>query len=148
MFDQFEELFAIGHASEETRARAAHFLTELADLIENRAPEALERRLEESPELVKQFVLADRGYRALICLREDYLPHLESLQPSMPSIAENRMRLTRMNGLTRLEAVVIPGGDLITYGGRSAGGPVCGRRAASGDRSRAWRARGRPPGGV
>ena len=114
VFDQFEELFAIGQASEETRARTAHFLTELADLIENRAPEALERRLEESPELVKQFALGDRGCRAIICLREDYLPHLESLRLLMPSIAENRMRLTRMKGLRALEAVVNPGGHLIT----------------------------------
>src|SRR5260370_40415433 len=48
-----------------------------------------------------------------MCLREDYVPHLESLRPSMPSIAENRMRLTRMNGLRALEAVVNPGGHLI-----------------------------------
>jgi hypothetical protein len=98
-FYQFEELFAIGRASEETRARAARFLTELADLIENRAPEALERRLEENPELVRQFALNDQGYRALICLREDYLPHLESLRQLMPSIAENRIRLTRISYL-------------------------------------------------
>ena len=32
----------------------------------------------------------------------------------MPSIAENRMRLTRMNGVRALEAVSNPGGDLIT----------------------------------
>ena len=114
VLDQFEELFAIGSASEDSRARAANFLTELADLIENRAPMALERRLEENPGLVKQFFLGDRGYPALICLREDYLPHLKSLRPAMPSIAENRMRLTRMNGLRALEAVVNPGRALIT----------------------------------
>jgi tetratricopeptide (TPR) repeat protein len=113
VLDQFEELFAIGQASEETRARAARFLTELADLIENRVPKALEAQLEESPTLARQFVLDDRGYRALICLREDYLPHLESLRSSMPSIAENRMRLTRMNGLRALEAVLEPGRELI-----------------------------------
>ncbi len=114
MFDQFEELFAIGRASEETRARAGHFLTELADLIENRAPEALERRLEEHPELVKDFSFGDQDYRALVCLREDYLPHLESLRQSMPSITENRMRLTRMDGARALEAVLAPGGQLVT----------------------------------
>jgi WD40 repeat protein/uncharacterized protein YeeX (DUF496 family) len=114
VLDQFEELFAIGNASEETRARAGRFLTELADLIENRPPHALERRLEENPELVKEFYLGDRGYLALICLREDYLPHLESLRSSMPSIAENRMRLTRMSGSRALDAVVNPAGNLIT----------------------------------
>jgi hypothetical protein len=112
--DQFEELFALGYTSAATRERTARFLTELADLIEKRVPEFLERRFEESPELVKQYALADRGYRALICLREDYLPHLESLQPSMPAIAENRMRLTRMSGLRALEAVIGPGAHLIS----------------------------------
>jgi tetratricopeptide (TPR) repeat protein len=114
VFDQFEELFAIGQASEETRRRAADFLTELADFVENRAPEALERRLDDSPELVKQFIFDNRGYRILVSLREDYLPPLESLRQSMPSIAENRMRLTRMNGMRALEAVSNPGGRLIT----------------------------------
>jgi WD40 repeat protein len=113
VLDQFEELFAVGQANEETRARADRFLTELADLIEDRPPQALERRLEESPELVKQFALGDRGYRTLICLREDYLPHLESLRPMMPSLAENRMRLTCMNGARALEAVVNPGAGII-----------------------------------
>jgi tetratricopeptide (TPR) repeat protein len=113
VFDQFEELFAIGQASEESRSRASVFLTELADFIENRAPETLEERLENSPELVRQFIFDDRDYRVLICLREDYLAHLESLRQSMPSITENRMRLTRMNGTRALEAVTNPGGPLI-----------------------------------
>ncbi len=79
VFDQFEELFAIGQAKDETRERTAQFLTELADLVEDRVPEAFEERLEETPELINQFVLDDRDYRLLICLREDYLPELESL---------------------------------------------------------------------
>ncbi len=114
VFDQFEELFAIGQARQETRSRAADFLTELADLIENRAPDSLEQRLEHSPELTRQFIFDDRDCRVLVCLREDYLPHLESLRQSMPSITENRMRLTRMNGTRALEAVTNPGRHLIT----------------------------------
>ncbi len=114
VFDQFEELFAIGQSSEDTRLCASQFLTELADMIENRAPDALEERLDKSPELVKQFIFDDRDYRVLVCLREDYLPHLESLRQLMPSITENRMRLTRMDGARALEAVTQPGGDLIT----------------------------------
>jgi tetratricopeptide (TPR) repeat protein len=114
VFDQFEELFAIGQASEATRGRAAHFLKELADFIENRAPETLERRLEENPELAKDFIFGKLDYRTLVALREDYLPHLESLRLSMPSITENRMRLTRMSGTAALEAVIKPGRNLIT----------------------------------
>ena len=114
VFDQFEELFAIGQASEATRKRAQLFLSELADLVENRAPAALELQLENSPELVKQFIFDDRDYRILVCLREDYLAQLEGLRHSMPSITENRMRLTRMNGTRALEAVTKPGGDLLS----------------------------------
>jgi tetratricopeptide (TPR) repeat protein len=114
VFDQFEELFAIGQASEAARARAAQFVIELADFVENRAPKSLERRLDDSPELARQFVFDDRDYRVLVCFREDYLPHLEGLRSLMPAIADNRMRLTRMNGTRALEAVTQPGGRLIT----------------------------------
>ena len=69
VFDQFEELFTLG------RAGPDQWLTELADLIENRAPAALEWRFEEAPELVEQFDFDRQDYRVLLCLREDYLPH-------------------------------------------------------------------------
>jgi hypothetical protein len=82
--------------------------------VENRPPEVLERRFEDNPDLVKEFLFDDREGRVLLCFREDYLPHLESLRQSIPSITENRMRLTRMNGTRALEAVTNPGGDLIT----------------------------------
>ena len=48
----------------------------------------------------------------LLSLREDYLPDLESLRGRLPSIAENRMRLTRMTGVQALQAVSNPGGKL------------------------------------
>jgi hypothetical protein len=114
VFDQFEELFAIGQASDESRSRAARFLAELADLVEDRASQDLEVRIERDPELARKFVFDTQDYRTLICLREDYLPHLESLRSSMPSIAENRMRLTRMTSPRALEAVLNPGGPLIS----------------------------------
>ncbi|MFO0908574.1 MAG: DUF2610 domain-containing protein [Isosphaeraceae bacterium] len=113
VFDQFEELFSIGQVNDAARERAAHFVDELADFVENRAPESLERRLDDQPELARAFLFGDRGDRVLISLREDYLPALESLRSSMPSIAENRMRLTRMNGERALDAVTRPGGSLI-----------------------------------
>ena len=114
VFDQFEELFAIGQANEESRSRTALFLEQLADLIENRAPMVLVRRLKQNPQLVKEFAFEKEDHRALISFREDYLPHLESLRQLMPSVGENRMRLTRMNGRRALEAVINPGGRLIT----------------------------------
>jgi WD40 repeat protein len=114
VFDQFEELFAIGQTSEVTRSRSATFLTDLADFVENRAPSALEDRLENNAAMLEQFIFDARDFRVLLSLREDYLPHLESLRQAMPSITENRMRLTRMNGTRALEAVANPGRNLIT----------------------------------
>ena len=49
VLDQFEELFAIGQTSEDTRSRSATFLMELADFVENRAPSAVEHRLRKRP---------------------------------------------------------------------------------------------------
>ena len=114
VFDQFEELFAVGQARPEGRSRTSQFLKELADLVENRVPKSLADEFEQHPELAEQFEIDALDHRVLISLREDYLPQLESLRPLMPSLAENRMRLTRMSGDKALEAVLIPGGNIIT----------------------------------
>src|SRR4051812_14756520 len=42
IFDQFEEVFTLAQGDAAGRARAAQFLADLADLVENRAPAALE----------------------------------------------------------------------------------------------------------
>src|SRR5207244_457777 len=112
VFDQFEELFTLGSAGQESRSRTAPFHEELVDLIENRAPAALEQRFEEDAGLVERFIFDRQDYRVLLCLREDYLPHLEGSRARMPSIGQNRMRLTRMNGLQAFEAVIKAGDGL------------------------------------
>lgn len=115
VFDQFEELFTLGGAADpETRRRAGAFIAELADLVENRPPAKLEARMEESAAEAEAFDFARADYRVLITLREDYLPHLESIKPSMPSLMQNRMRLTRMQAERALEAVMKPAAGLVT----------------------------------
>ncbi|HJU07119.1 MAG TPA: hypothetical protein VJ727_01380 [Rhodanobacteraceae bacterium] len=114
IFDQFEEIFTLGQADDAGRLRAKQFLEDLADLVENRAPAALEKRLEEDDTAMEQFDFARADYRVLIALREDYLAHLESVKDIMPSITQNRMRLARMNGAQALSAVVKPGGKLVS----------------------------------
>lgn len=114
IFDQFEEIFTLAQADDAGRLRAKLFLEELADLVENRAPEALERRLEEDEADAEQFDFARADYRILIALREDYLAHLESVKSIMPSITQNRMRLARMTGPQALSAVLKPGGRLVS----------------------------------
>ena len=49
VFDQFEELFTLGAARGERRDRAVAFISELAELVENRPSAKLVKRLEQSP---------------------------------------------------------------------------------------------------
>ncbi len=114
IFDQFEEIFTLAQADDAGRQRAKRFLDELADLVENRPPADLERRLENDEANADDFDFARADYRILISLREDYLAHLESVKGAMPSITQNRMRLARMNGQQALSAVIQPGGKLVS----------------------------------
>lgn len=114
IFDQFEEIFTLAQADDAGRARANLFIQELADLVENRPPRALEARAEQDDALIDRFDFARCDYRVLISLREDYLAHLEALKGAMPSITQNRMRLARMTGAQALEAVIKPGGAMVT----------------------------------
>ena len=114
IFDQFEEIFTLAQADDSGRLRAKEFLEDLADLVENRPPMALETRLDQDDAAAEVFDFARADYRVLISLREDYLAHLESVKGNMPSITQNRMRLARMNGAQALSAIVKPGGRLVS----------------------------------
>ena len=114
IFDQFEELFTLAQSDEFGRARAAHFIDELADLVENRPPRELEERIDREEAAAERFDFARSDYRVLISLREDYLAPLESLKRVMPSISQNRLRLAPMTGAQALEAVLKPGQALVT----------------------------------
>jgi conflict system STAND superfamily ATPase len=113
IFDQFEEIFTLAQSDDAGRARAARFIEDLADLVENRSPRELEARLETDEEAAGRFDFARSDYRVLIALREDYLAPLESLKRSMPSIAQNRLRLAPMTGAQALAAVLKPGKGLV-----------------------------------
>ena len=114
IFDQFEELFTLAQGDEFGRARAASFIEELADLVENRPPKAFEARLDEDDSAAERFDFARSDYRVLIALREDYLAPLESLRQIMPSLLQNRVRLGPMTSAQALEAVRRPGGHLVS----------------------------------
>ncbi|HEY2123749.1 MAG TPA: hypothetical protein VGH07_09160, partial [Chthoniobacterales bacterium] len=112
VFDQLEEIFTLGEGG---RTSASHlFLTELSDLVENRPPTEVEQRIEADLDAAEQFEFGKDQYRILLSLREDYLPHLEDLRVSMPSLTQNRMRLNRMTDLQAVDAVLGPGGDLVS----------------------------------
>jgi tetratricopeptide (TPR) repeat protein len=114
IFDQFEEIFTLAQSDDSGRARAAEFIDDLADLVENRPPKALEAAIDADDSVAERFDFARTDYRVLIALREDYLAQLESVKGRMPSVTQNRMRLARMTGEQALAAVTKPGGRLVT----------------------------------
>ena len=114
IFDQFEELFTLAQSDDFGRKRAAQFIEDLSDLVENRAPKALEAKMDADESAVEGFDFTRSDYRILIALREDYLAHLEGLKGTMPSISQNRMRLARMTGAQASSAVIKPGGKLVS----------------------------------
>ena len=110
IFDQFEEVFTLGQR-DRSRAHATNlFLTELSDLVEARPPVQLKSRLEMEPPNKKEseaerFAFDRHRYKILMSLREDFLPDLEGLGERMGSVAHNRFRLGRMNGVAALQVV-------------------------------------------
>jgi type II secretory pathway pseudopilin PulG len=113
IFDQFEEIFTLAQNDDAGKARAARFIQDLADLVENRPPHEFEARLENDDSAAEMFDFGRSDYRVLIALREDYLAPLESLKRAMPSIAQNRLRLAPMTGQQALAAVLKPGKGLV-----------------------------------
>ena len=113
IFDQFEEIFTLAQADDAGRKRAQEFLADLADLVENRPPVALEARIDADEADAAKFDFARADYRILISLREDYLAHLEGLKGQMPSVTQNRMRLARMTGAQAVAAVRAPAAHLV-----------------------------------
>ena len=81
----------------------------MADLIENRVPEAVKLELAENQELADRIDYAARPIRVLLSMREDYLHQLERHRAAMPSMMDNRMELRPLNGKHALEATVEPG---------------------------------------
>lgn len=114
IFDQFEEIFTLAQSDDAGRKRAQEFLADLADLVENRPPSALEARIERDEADAARFDFARADYRILISLREDYLAHLEGLKGRMPSVTQNRMRLARMTGAQAVAAVCAPAPHLVS----------------------------------
>jgi tetratricopeptide (TPR) repeat protein len=114
IFDQFEEIFTLAQSDDAGRKRAQEFLTDLADLVENRPPASLEDRIDRDEVDAGRFDFARADYRILISLREDYLAHLEGLKAQMPSVTQNRMRLARMTGTQAVSAVRAPAPHLVS----------------------------------
>jgi hypothetical protein len=113
VFDQFEEIFTQNRGDPSAEWAQRQLLEVLAQLIDNQLPPQLKRELEQDRSLMRRYDFDEQDYRVLFCLREDYLPHLESLSWQIPSITENRFRLLPMSEEQALEAVIEPGRKIV-----------------------------------
>jgi WD40 repeat protein len=112
VFDQFEEIFTLGQATAESRARSAAFLDELGDLVENRPPAAVREALEADPAAARRFDFKRATVKLVLSFREDFLAAMEELKERMPSLMYNRFRLPAMSGVQAYEVITRAGGHL------------------------------------
>jgi hypothetical protein len=116
VLDQFEELFTFGRRDDATRAGSATFVTDLAALIENRVPDDVRSRLEADPSAAQELDFKRPPLKIVLSLREDFLPDLESLKATIPSVMSNRYRLQAMRGRQAKEVVTQAGAKLLDDG--------------------------------
>ncbi len=105
VFDQFEEIFTLGHIDPDRSKATEAFLDQLADLSECRPPATLKQWIDDHPDEASAFDFGRHHYKLLLSIREDFLPDLEALRARMPALALNRSRLRRMNGEAALLVV-------------------------------------------
>ncbi|MEA2413418.1 MAG: hypothetical protein QOI58_75 [Thermoanaerobaculia bacterium] len=101
VLDQFEEVFTLGERLPE---RVERFKSDLGDLAENRIPAALADRVPVDTAAAR-LDLRRMGYKLVVTLREDFLPHLEGWRAAVPSLGRVRVRLLPMRPEQALSAV-------------------------------------------
>jgi WD40 repeat protein len=108
IFDQFEEIFTLARLDPIRELEANHWLEQIADLLQNRPPRALEGLFAENRRLAREYDFERSSARVVFSLREDYLSHLEGWKTRLPLLMQNRMALQLLNGPQALEAVLGP----------------------------------------
>ncbi len=102
-FDQFEEFFTLGRETADRTRRGSEFISELADLVENRPPAALRN----DPARAKEFSFKPVALNVLLSMREDYLGDLDSVRSKFRALAQNRLRLRPMGEQQAREVVAL-----------------------------------------
>jgi hypothetical protein len=110
-FDQFEEFFTLGRETADRGRRASEFMSELADLVENRPPAALRDDLARA----KEFNFKPTPLKILLAMREDYLGDLDYLRSRFRALGQNRLRLLPM-GERQAREVIALGASLLAPG--------------------------------
>jgi hypothetical protein len=113
IIDQLEEVFTLAEqqapAAGPLGAEVAELFTQIGDLVENRAPVALQKAFKQDPRLALVYDSSPTAVRVVLSLREDYLAQLEQWKSTIPSLMRNRMPLRLLTGPQAFEAVVQPG---------------------------------------
>lgn len=112
VFDQFEEVFTLGH-SEASRRR---FLAELADLANGDMPDVVRANLLERFQQGDKSLTADimqwwerqPNMRVVISIRSDFLHLLDDISPLIPGILHNRYQLQPLDRNQAEEAITAP----------------------------------------
>ena len=110
-FDQFEELFTLGRETPERATRTSEFISQLADLVENRPPVALR----DDPLRAEEFSFKPVPLNVLLAMREDYLADLYRIRFHFRALDQNRLRLLRM-GERQARQVIALGAPLLGPG--------------------------------
>jgi hypothetical protein len=111
VFDQFEECFTLGRETAGRERRGAAFISELADLVENRPPAALRG----DPQRAREFSFKPRPLKVLLAMREDYLAELDRIRSQFRALGQNRLRLLPM-GMPQAREVIDLGAALMAPG--------------------------------
>jgi tetratricopeptide (TPR) repeat protein len=101
ILDQFEELFTL--QGEDFRHAAA---AELGQLLGRRLPERVRQQLQEG--LPLPFSEKPPEVKVLLSVREDYLGMLQEITPEIPTILQNRFRLTGLSLEDARQAITGP----------------------------------------
>jgi WD domain, G-beta repeat len=116
VFDQFEELFTLGASDNLARKRTEYFLQEFAALAEGVHTAPVRRRFEENPGAKAACDFDKRSFKIVLCIREDFLPHLADREELFPSVLRQSMRLEELSRDQALKVVEKPGGHLVAPG--------------------------------
>ncbi len=111
VLDQFEEVFTLG---EQFGEAVVEFLGDFGNLAENGIPRQVAALIESDPDAARRLDVRAWRYSMLVCLREDYLPHLEGWRRTIASLGGNRMRLLPMSRAQAYAAVHNAAPDLVS----------------------------------
>ena len=111
IFDQFEEFFTLGRETADRNRRGSDFISELADLVENRPPASLR----DDPARAREFNFKPTPLKVLLSMREDYLGDLDFIRSKFRALTQNRLRLLPM-GERQAREVIELGASLLANG--------------------------------